>query len=266
MAHDSKPGPLRVERTGAVLVLANAGPPWNRMSFAYMDALEAAIDEAAADPAVRALVFTAEGEANFSVGMDLKQVLREGDARGGWNAVLDQRLRVLTKIETMDKPSVATLFGYCLGGGLELPLACHFRLAADAGAQIGLPEMELGTVPAWGGTARLTRCVGQDRALDMILLARKIDGREALRIGLVHAVHPIGELKAAAVALATELAAQPPLAVAGVLRCVVGAEALPLAEALAEERKAFMRCAASRDQAEGMAAFLKKRKPVFEGR
>ena len=126
-------------------------------------------------------------------------------------------------IEDMDKPSVATLFGNCLGGGLELPLACHFRLAADSGASIGLPELELGTVPAWGGSARLPRRVGRDRALDMILRVRKVDGPEALRIGLVQFIHPLAELKDAAMSLARELAARPPIAVAGVLRAVVGA-------------------------------------------
>jgi enoyl-CoA hydratase len=165
----------------------------------------------------------------------------------------------------MDKPSIATLYGYCLGGGLELPLACHFRLAASEGARIGLPELDLGTVPAWGGTARLTRCVGRDQALDMILRARKVDGHHALRIGLVHELHPLDELKTAAHALAHELAAMPPMAVAGVLRCVVGAGHLPLDEALAEERRAVLACAGTKDQVEGMRAFLEKRRPVFTG-
>ena len=113
----------------------------------------------------------------------------------------------------MDKPSIETFFGYCLGGGLELPLACHFRIAAVEGAKIGLPEMDLGGVPAWGGTARLTRCVGRDAALDMILRAKKIDGPEALRIGLVQEVHPLARLKDAAQSIARELASMPPIAV-----------------------------------------------------
>lgn len=257
--------PLLIVRQGAVMSLVINDPPWNRMSFDYMDALEAAVEESTTDPTVRVLVFTADGNANFSVGMDLKQMMHMGEARGGWEAVLEQRLRVLARIESLDKPSIATLFGHCLGGGLELPLACHFRLAADTGAQIGLPEMELGTVPAWGGTARLTRCVGRDHALDMVLRARKIDGREALRIGLVHSIHPLGELKAAALDLAHELAEKPPLAVAGALSCIVGAGEKSLTEALAEERRAFLCCAASQDQAEGMRAFMEKRKPVFTG-
>lgn len=256
---------LLVERDGGVLTLTNNDAPRNRMSFEYMDALEAAVRDAAADPAVRALVFTAAGDEHFSVGMDLKQLMSGTEDRGGLEAVLDQRLRVLASIENMDKPSIATLYGYCLGGGLELPLACHFRLAASEGARIGLPELDLGTVPAWGGTARLTRCVGRDQALDMILRARKIDGEHARRIGLVHETHPVEELKSAAHALAHELAAMPPRAVAGVLRCVVGAGDAPLADALAEERQAVIDCSGSADQLEGMSAFLEKRRPVFTG-
>jgi enoyl-CoA hydratase len=256
---------LLVEQDGGVLTLTNNDAPRNRMSLAYMDALETAVREAAADASVRALVFTAAGDEHFSVGMDLKELMAGAGERGGFEAVLDQRLRVLAMIENMDKPSIATLYGYCLGGGLELPLACHFRLAASEGARIGLPELDLGTVPAWGGTARLTRTVGRDHALDMILRARKIDGDHALRIGLVHELHPVDELKSAADALAHELAAMPPRAVAGVLRCVVGAGDAPLDEALAAERRAVLDCAGTADQIEGMRAFLEKRPPVFTG-
>ena len=257
---------LRVERRGPVVILENRDPPRNRMTFEYMDELEQAVLALRTDRTVRAVVVTAAGDEHFSVGMDLKQLLSGADARGGAEAVLDQRLRVLSMIEQLDKPVVATLFGYCLGGGLELPLACHFRLAATEGARIGLPELDLGTVPAWGGTARLTRTVGRAAALDMILRAKKIDGLTALDIGLVHELHPVAELKDRAVDLAMELAAQPPLAVAGVLRAVVGAEHLPLEDALRVEREAVRRCSASADQAEGMRAFLEKRAPRFEGR
>ena len=257
--------PLLVEQDGGVLTLTNNDAPRNRMSLEYIDAVEEVVRDAATDPTVRVLVFTAAGEEHFSVGMDLKQLMTGAGERGGFEAVLDHRLRVLAAIENMDKPSIATLYGYCLGGGLELPLACHFRLAASEGARIGLPELDLGTVPAWGGTARLTRCVGRDQALDMILRARKIDGEHALRIGLVHELHPVEELKSAAHALAHELAAMPPRAVAGVLRCVVSAGDAPLDEALAEERRAVLDCSGTADQREGMRAFLEKRRPVFTG-
>lgn len=257
---------LGIERRGAVTILENRDPPRNRMTFEYMDELERAVIALRSDRETRAVVITAAGDEHFSVGMDLKQLTSGAAARGGFEAILDQRLRVLTMIEQLDKPVIATMFGYCLGGGLELPLACHFRFAATEGARIGLPELDLGTVPAWGGTARLTRTVGRAQALDLILRAKKIDGPTALAIGLVHELHPMSELKTRAIDLAEELAAQPPIAVAGVLRAVVGAEHLPLEDALRVERDAVRRCSSSADQIEGMRAFLEKRRPQFEGR
>lgn len=264
MSRSGSDGPaLLVEQRGAVVTLTNNDPPRNRMSLEFMDALEERIAELAEDRSVRAIVITGSGDENFSVGMDLKQ-LPEGVKRmGSVEAVFDQRLRVLAAIESLEKPVIALLYGYCLGGGLELPLACHFRLAAAEGAKIGLPELDLGTVPAWGGTARLTRCVGRDHALDMILRARKISGPEALGIGLVHQVWPNAELHRRGRELAEELAAMPAAAVAGVLRCVVGAGDLPLEEALAEERRAVMATLGTADQREGMQAFLEKRRPRF---
>lgn len=126
-----------------------------------------------------------------------------------------------------------------------------------------MPELELGTVPAWGGSMRLARCVGRDRALDMILRRRRIDGPEALRIGLVHALHPLAELREAALSLARDLARQPQPSVAGVLRAVVGAEDLSLTDARAVEREAVLACRRSGNQDEGLRAFLERRPPRF---
>jgi enoyl-CoA hydratase/carnithine racemase len=256
---------LITSRDGPVVTLINDDAPRNRMSLDYMDQLEEQIDKLADDRSVRAIVFSAAGDEHFSVGMDLKQLPAGVERKGSLEALFDQRLRVLARIEQLEKPTIALLFGYCLGGGLELPLVCHFRLAAAEGAQIGLPELDLGSVPAWGGTARLTRCVGRDHALDMILRAKKISGPEALRIGLVQEVWPMAELKARGHALAHELAAMPPVAVAGVLRCVVGAGEGSLAEALAAERRAVLATMGTKDQQEGMRAFLEKRRPRFTG-
>ena len=254
---------LLIERDGPVVTLTNNDAPLNRMTLAYIDELEVAVEELANDDSVRALVFTGSGDVNFSVGMNLKQLPEGVKQKGSADALFDQRLRLLSAIERMGKPSIATLYGYCLGGGLEVPLACHFRLAAAEGAKIGLPEMDLGSVPAWGGSARLTRCVGRDHALDMILRAKKISGPEALRIGLVHEVWPNAELKKRAHALAHELAAMPRLAVAGVLRCVIDYGDAPLEEALAAERRAVHETFGTPDSAEGMRAFMEKRKPRF---
>lgn len=237
--------------------------PFNLMPVDYIDRLEEQLPDVLADTSIRAMVFTAEGLAHFSAGMNLKQ-LPEGIKRAGSpEAFFAQRHRVLDMIEQGGTPAIATFFGFCLGAGLELPLACHFRIAASEGAKIGLPEMDLGSVPAWGGSARLPRVVGQQYALDMILRARKIDGHEALRIGLVTEVVPLDELKARAQALGEELAAQPRLAVMGVLDTVVGYHTKTLAESIEDEKRAVAETLGTPDSQEGMMAFLEKRKPVF---
>jgi enoyl-CoA hydratase/carnithine racemase len=254
---------LLLERRDAVAVVSINDAPYNRMSLAFMDELEKTVGTLESDDSVRAVVITGAGDTSFSVGMDLKELPRGIREKGGMDAVFDQRLRVLAAIENMGKPWVATLFGYCLGGGLELPLACHFRLAAAEGAQIGLPEMHLGTVPAWGGSARLVQRVGRDRAIDLILRAKMISGPEALRIGLVSEVWPNAELKERAFALAEELASMPRLAVSAMLRCLVGSETKTLDESLRNERAAVHATWNTPDQIEGIQAFLEKRKPVF---
>ena len=246
-----------------VATISNNDAPYNRMTLEYMDALEAALPGLGADDKVRALVFTAAGEEHFSVGMNLKQLGEGIKKKGSFDAVLDQRLRVLSQIENLGKPSIATLFGYCLGGGLELPLACHFRIAAADSAKIGLPEMDLGTVPAWGGSARLPRVVGRDAAIDMILRGRMIDANEALRIGLVGEIHPLGDLKNRAQELGEELAKQPRLAVKGMLDTLVGFETKTLGQSIEDERAAVHLTQGTPDAKEGMLAFLEKREPKF---
>ena len=237
--------------------------PHNRMSLAFMDALEERVATIAADTSVRAVVMTAAGDQNFSVGMNLKELVASLGDPARVDAILDQRLRVLAAIENMDKPWVATLFGNCLGGGLELPLACHFRLAAENDARIGLPELHLGSVPAWGGSARLVRRIGRDRAIDLILRAKTVSGPQALALGLVTEVWPNSELKSRAIDLAQELAAMPRIAMAGMLRCLVTSDEKTLEESLLDERRAFHATLGSPDMVEGMTAFMSKRTPVF---
>ena len=237
--------------------------PWNLMSLGYVDGLEEQLPEVLADDNIRAIVFTGEGLDHFSAGMNLKQIPDGIKRAGSPEAFFGQRHRVLDMIENGGTPAIATLFGYCLGGGLELPLACHFRLAASTGAQIGLPEMDLGSVPAWGGSARLPRAVGRTYALDMILRGRNIDGDEAYRIGLVTEVVPLAELKSRAQALGEELAKQPRQAVKSMLDVIVGHETKTLDESMADERAAVAANRGSADSMEGMRAFMEKRKPVF---
>ena len=254
---------LLFEVDNAVAVLTINDAPYNRMSLDFMDALEETVDEIAKDDAIRAVVLTAAELDNFSVGMNLKQFQEGIERKGSSDALFDQRLKVIDAIERMRKPWIVTMFGYCLGGGLEVPLGCHFRLAAEEGAQIGLPELDLGAVPAWGGSARLTKCVGENHAMDMILRSKKISGKRALEIGLVHEIHPIEELKNKAIALGHELASQPAGALASMMKVLVNSSEKNLEELLLAERTAVHENNNTKDSQEGMLAFLEKRKPQF---
>jgi enoyl-CoA hydratase len=254
---------LSFEIDNAVAILTIDDAPYNRMSLDFMDALEDKVAQIAKDDSIRAAVLTAAGLDNFSVGMNLKQFSEGIERKGSSDALFDQRLKVIGAIETMSKPWIATMFGYCLGGGLEVPLGCHFRLAADEGAQIGLPELDLGAVPAWGGSARLTKCVGENHAMDMILRSKKISGKKALEIGLVHEIFPVDKLKDAAISLGHELASQPAGAVASMMKVLVNSSDKNLDELLLAERKAVHENNNTKDSKEGMMAFLEKRKPEF---
>lgn len=254
---------LIYETDNAVAILTINDFPYNRMSLNFMDELEDRVYKIAEDDSIRSVVLTAAGLDNFSVGMNLKQFAEGVERKGSSDALFDQRLRVIKTIEDMQKPWIVTLFGYCLGGGLELPLGCHFRLAADEGAHIGLPELDLGAVPAWGGSARLAKCVGENHAMDMILRSKKISGNEALAIGLVHEVWPLKELKEAALSLAHELASQPAQAVKSMMKVLVNSSDRELEDLLMEERKAVKANSETKDSKEGMLAFLEKRKPIF---
>ena len=254
---------LILEIDDAVAIITINDAPYNRMSLDFMDTLEEIVSQIKKDNSIRAVVLTADGLDNFSVGMNLKQFSEGVDRKGSADALFDQRLKVIASIETMEKPWIATMFGYCLGGGLEVPLGCHFRLAADEGAQIGLPELDLGGVPAWGGSARLAKCVGENHAMDMILRSKKISGKKALEIGLVHEIWPIKELKGAALSLAHELAAQPAQAVKSMMKVLVNSNDRELDELLIEERQAVKDNANTEDSKEGMLSFLEKRKPIF---
>ena len=257
------PDPYLYTVTNHVATFSINDAPWNLMSLEYIDALEEQLPDVLADDSIRAMVFTGEGLDHFSAGMNLRQIPEGVKRAGSPDAFFGQRHRVLDMIETGGTPAIATLFGYCLGGGLELPLACHFRIAAEVGAQIGLPEMDLGSVPAWGGSARLPRAVGRTYALDMILRGRKIDGEEAYRIGLVTELLPVADIKSRAQALGEELASQPRQAVRSMLDVIVGFETKTLDESMADEKSAVAANRGSPDSMEGMKAFMEKRKPVF---
>ena len=260
----SQEEPIVVRRDGSVATVELNDPPYNRLGMAMIDRLETVVEELDADAKVRALVLRGGGDENFSVGADIREFGIAAAERGP-RVFIEQRLRVIRRIETMRKPVVCAIRGACLGGGLEIALACHFRVGAR-GAKIGLPEVELGVVPAWGGTQRLTRTIGRARALEIMLLAKKLGADEAFAAGLLTEVCEPGELDARAAELAEELAAKAPLAVAGILEAVVHGGPKPLDEGLAHEYAALEKVMSSEDLQEGVMAFFQKRPAQFKGK
>ena len=256
--------PVLYATSGFVATVTLNHPPHNPLSMATIDRLEELFTDLASEESVRAVILTGAGDRTFSVGADIKE-FGAGIERMGLKGFIGQRLRVADRIENLPKPVVCAIRGACVGGGLEFALACHFRIAAE-GARIGLPEIELGIVPAWSGTQRLTRTIGRARALDLMLRAKLIGAEEAYRVGLVNEVCPPEALLDRARVLAKELAEKPPIAVAGILKAVVQGGELCLEDGLALEFEAVQATSGTEDAAEGVMAFLEKRKPVFRGK
>lgn len=225
--------------------------------------LGAAVDALAADDLVRAVIITGAGDRAFVAGADIGVLATYGPNEARDAAHLGQS--TFDKIEECGKPVIAAINGYALGGGCELALACHIRLAAE-GAKIGLPEINLGVIPGHGGTQRLARLVGKGVALELICSGDPIDAAEAARVGLVNAVYPMGSLMEAAYELAAKLASKPPIAMRYALEAVNRGLNATLKGGQAIEADLFGRCFATEDQSEGMSAFLEKRTATWTGR
>ena len=215
------------------------------------------------DAAVRAVILTGAGEKAFVAGADIACLAKLGAAGGREWARLGHR--VFDGVERLSKPVIAAVNGYALGGGLELALACHLRIASET-ARFGLPEVKIGLIPGNGGTQRLPRLVGKGRALEMMLTGEPIPAGEAWRIGLVNHVVPAAELLAAARALAGKIVANAPVAIALCLEAVREGLEMPLPAALEWEASLSGLVMGTEDAHEGVRAFLEKRSPVFRGR
>jgi enoyl-CoA hydratase/carnithine racemase len=174
--------------------------------------------------------------------------------------------RVFSRIETMSKPVIACINGHALGGGCEIALACHYRLMASDQGTIGLTEVNLGIIPAAGETQRILRLLGAAGALPLLLESKRLKPEEAKELGLVHALYPKMDLFDACLGLAKRLAAQPPVAVAALLRCVREGGDLPLEKGLEIETEGFVQCIQTEDALEGFQTFFEKRKPCFKGK
>ena len=215
------------------------------------------------DDSVRAVIVTGAGAKAFVAGADIGELATMGPLDGIRTSRKGQD--AFRFIEVLPKPVLAAVNGYALGGGLELALACHMRLAGEK-ARFGLPEVKLGIIPGYGGTVRLPRLVGRGRALELMLTGEMIDAAEAERIGLVNRVHPQEELRAAAVALLEKVLGNGPVAVAMALEAVDHGVHATTDDALRFESNLFGLLAATEDMREGMQAFLEKRKAEFRGR
>ena len=212
---------------------------------------------------VRVVILTGAGERAFSAGTDIAE-LAEMDEAGARSAA-ERGQDVCERIERCHVPVIAAVNGLAAGGGFELALACHIRLASTT-ARFSLPETKLGIIPGYGGTQRLARVTGSGRALEMMLTGKGISADEALRIGLVNRVIAPAQLLSAAEALARQIASLAPLAIRACLEAVTRGLELPLEEGLELEAKLFSGLFATEDMREGTRAFLEKRAPVFKGK
>jgi enoyl-CoA hydratase len=221
-----------------------------------------AFRRAASDDAVRGVIITGSGSKAFVAGADIGELSEMGPVDGVEVSRLGQR--VFREIELSRKPVIAAVNGFALGGGCELAMACHLRIASGS-AKFGLPEVKLGIIPGYGGTLRLPRLVGKGRALELILTGAMIDAAEARRIGLVNRVAPSEDLMAEARGLLSQIIANGPVALALAIECSTRGLEMDIDDGLALESNLFGLLAATSDMKEGMSAFLEKRKPEFRG-
>ncbi len=247
---------------GIAWITVNNPDKLNALDRATVGEIAAACGQAQDDANIRVIVLTGAGEKAFVAGADIREMASLSPLQAQSFSRFLQRS--LDRLERSPKPVIAAVNGFALGGGCELALACHVRIAADT-ARFGQPEVSLGLIPGAGGTQRLQRVVGRGRALDLILSGDMIDAAEAYRIGLVNRVVPAAELRSTVEAYAGNLCAKSPLALARSIEAVVSGGETSQQEALVLEAGLFGLCFATEDMREGTSAFLEKRKAEFPG-
>jgi enoyl-CoA hydratase/carnithine racemase len=258
---------LRVEQDGRVAILSLDHPPVNALSARLLEELEEEYDRLDTSDDTRAIVIRGEGEKAFVAGADITEfpAMREAIEEAAETGSARGIQKLAARMDAGRTPVVAAIHGYCLGGGLELAMACDIRVAAED-AQLGQPEIKLGLIPGGGGTQRLPRLVGHGRALLLNLTGDPISGTQAYEWGLVEKVVPREGLLDAALEIARTLSERSPFAMGVIKELAVETRDLPLSEGMRNEAKGFIRCIGSADGAEGVMAFLEKRKPEFTGR
>jgi enoyl-CoA hydratase len=255
---------IAVELEGAIAVVrVNRPDKLNALNAETITQLDVAVRRIADDDAIRGVILTGSGDKAFVAGADIAELAQMGPLTG--IAVSRAGQATFRMLEQLPKPVIAAVNGFALGGGLELALACHLRIAGEK-ARFGLPEVKLGIIPGYGGTVRLPRLIGKGRALEMILTGEMINAEEAFRIGLVNRVVAQGELLPYTKQLLEKIIANGPVAIRMAIEAVDRAMETTLDDSLLLESNMFGLLSATDDMHEGMKAFLEKRTPRFEGR
>jgi len=255
---------LLVDRDGAVATITiNRPKVLNALNTRTLDELRRAILALKHDDGVRVVILTGSGEKSFVAGADINELAEQTPIGGRDRAMTGQH--VLDLIETMGKPVIAAINGYALGGGCELAMACTIRIAADT-AKLGQPEINLGIIPGYAGTQRLSRLVGRGAALELLLTGEQISAADAHRLGLVNRVVTPANLMGEARKLAQALASKAPIAARCILDAVNTGLQMSFREAEGHEATLFGLVSTTEDMREGTRAFLEKRKPEFKGK
>lgn len=250
-------------RDGILYVTIDRPKVLNALNAVTIEEIGRVFNAARNDDSIRCVVLTGGGDKAFVAGADINELAKMTPIMGKF--VSEQGQNVFQQIENFPKPVIAAVNGFALGGGCELALACHVRIASDK-AQLGLPEVTLGIIPGYGGTQRLPRLVGKGKALELICSGDRVNAAEAERIGLVNKVVPADQLMAAAEEMARKMASRSPMAIRAAIEAVTRGGDMPLEEAQVLEATLFGLLCATEDMKEGMAAFLEKRTANFPGK
>ena len=254
---------FETEVEGIGVITVNRPKVLNALNEHTLLELRKAFHKAKYDPQIRVVILTGAGEKAFVAGADINEIQELGFASG--RAFSERGQALLNFIEGLGKPVICAINGFALGGGCEIAMACHIRVAADT-AKLGQPEVSLGVIPGFGGTQRLARHAGRARACELVLTGEMISAEEAFRVGLVNRVVPQAQLMDEVRKIAKSILSKSPLAVHLALQSIQRGIEVSLAEGLKIESELFGHACASEDKQEGTTAFLQKRKPVFKGK